>query len=119
MIPPRSANVSLNEVAVLNCTAIATFIDWEVNGQAVDKSTRSKGFDDSTPLVTLNKQQNLRMRALGVTGSSDSNTTNIKCVAIHNVPVKSEPALILVQGIFLLCVTVNQWVVLTVCLLLQ
>ena len=99
--PPQSANVSLNEVAVFNCTAITTFINWEVNGQFVDDQTRRKGFDDTASLVTLDAAKNLRMRVLRVLGSPDSNDSNITCVAIRlglNT-LRSEPALILVQGI--------------------
>ena len=102
MIPPPPINISLNEVAVLNCTAIATFINWEVNGQPIDDHI-SQDFDDSARPVLVNETQNLRMRTLRVTGSSDSNGSNITCVAVlatsttHPIAI-SEPALILVQG---------------------
>ena len=97
-------NTALSKVAVLNCTGIATVIDWLVNGQPIDDTLRRKGFDDFTPLVTLNKAQDLRLNTLNVTGSSDNNGTNVSCVAtlISSTirPIaRSEPALILVQGI--------------------
>ena len=102
VIPPRSVNISLNEVAEINCKAIATFINWEVNGQPFDDTTRSKGFDDSALIVILNVTQNLRISTLRVVGSPDSNGANITCIAIQLIPMisgaASEPALILVQG---------------------
>ena len=101
VVPPRSVNISLNEVAEINCIAIATFTAWEVNGQPFDNAIRSKGFDDSAPTVILNETQNLRMRTLRVVGSPDSNGANITCIAIQISPLSaatSEPALILVQG---------------------
>ena len=101
--PPLSVNITLSKVAVLNCTAIATWIIWLVNGEPIDDTLRSKGFDDYTELVTLNETQDLRLKTLNVTGSSDSNGTSISCfVALfHSTthPIAtSEPALILVQG---------------------
>ena len=97
-------NISLNEVAVLNCTAIATFINWEVNGQPVnDLDSPDFSYSASTVVVRVNETQTLRMSTLKVTGSSDSNGSNITCFAFlltsttHPI-AKSEPALILVQG---------------------
>ena len=103
VIPPQSVNISLNDVAEINCKAIATFINWVVNGQPLDNAIRSKGFDDSLPIVTLNETRDLRMRTLRVVGSSDSDGANITCsvllltTTIFDV-AESEPALILVQG---------------------
>ena len=102
VIPPTPKNISLNEVAKLNCTAIATFIIWEVNGQPVG-DLDSPDFDSSAQTMLVNGTQNLRVRTLRVTGSSDSNGSNITCVAVlhtsatHPIAI-SEPALILVQG---------------------
>ena len=104
LTPPRSVNISLNEVAVFNCTAIATFIIWRVNGEPV-ANIRSKGFDDKALIVTVNETQNLRMRTLRVVGSPDSHNVSITCVALLQISgtnnfsvAQSEPALILVQG---------------------
>ena len=88
---------------MLHCTAIATFIDWEVNGQPVDDHD-SQGFDDSARTVLLNETQDLRMRTLRLMGSHDTNGTNITCIAVLEITsttfsaAHSEPALILVQG---------------------
>ena len=99
MIPPQSTNISLNEVTFLNCTAIAEWIRWKINGQPVDNNT---DFDESPQTVELNKTQELSRGTLKVVGSTDSNHTNITCFAIYRyVPPdisQSEPALILVQG---------------------
>ena len=102
VIPPQSVNISLNEVTVINCTAIAEFINWRVNGQPIDAILTSKGFDESAPTVDINEAQNLRMRTLRVLGSPDSNGVNITCIAFQGPPMfsaaTSETALILVQG---------------------
>ena len=103
-IPPHSVNISVDEVAVFNCTAIATFIRWEADGQPLNNITRSKGFDDTAPIVALNHTTGLHMRTLSVVGSPDTNGTNITCFALLRISstmfgaAKSEPALILVQG---------------------
>ena len=104
VIPPQSVNISLNEVAEINCIAIATFINWVTNGQPLENAIRDKGFDDSSPTVTLNETKELRMRILRVVGSPDSNGANISCIAFLHITATnvstavSEPALILVQG---------------------
>lgn len=55
-------NISLSEVAVLNCTAIASFIYREVNGSDIAGDIRSKGFDDTEASLDVNVAQNLLMR---------------------------------------------------------
>ena len=94
-------NISWNGVALINCTAIATFIDWEANGKQID-SFRSKGFDDTAASVVLNRTQSLRMATLRVVGSSNSNNVSVVCVALlpssDNIVERSTAALILVQG---------------------
>ena len=90
---------------MFNCTAIATFITWEIDGVLIDGDLRDKGFDDTASLVTLDGAQDLRGTSLRVLGSPDSNNVSISCVAI--IPITpftndvdtSEPALMLVQGI--------------------
>ena len=101
---PQSMNVSLNGFAMLNCTAIASLITWEIDGLLIDSDIRDKGFDDSAFVVTLNLTQDLHDTLLRVLGSPDSNNVSITCLAI--IPITpftndvntSEPALMLVQG---------------------
>ena len=101
---PQSMNVSINEFAVFNCTAIATSFTWEIDGVLIDNDLRGKGFDDSAHKLTLNLTQNLRSTSLRVLGSPDNNNVSIRCVAIipltssTNDADTSEPALMLVQG---------------------
>ena len=93
-------NITLGEVAEINCGANnAIYIGWFVNGQRVI-GTSSKSFDNTKPAVIVN---DLYMRTLRVVGSSDSNGAHIVCLAILHVGdrihfARSEPALILVQG---------------------
>ena len=102
---PQSMNVSLNGFAMFNCTAIATLITWEIDGVLIDGDLRGKGFDDATPVVTLDGAQDLRGTSLRVLGSPDSNNVSITCVALIPITLTtvdvntSEPALMLVQGI--------------------
>ena len=101
---PQSMNVSLNEFTMFNCTAIATFISWKIDGVLINGDIRDKGFDDSALLVTFNLTQDLRGTSLKVLGSPNSNNVSITCVAI--IPTSfttfdintSELALVLVQG---------------------
>ena len=99
-IPPSSVNITLNGVALFNCTAIATLINWEANGEP---TLRSEGFDDTAAPVVLDQTQSLRMATLRVVGSSNSNNVSVVCVAVlvssTIKPVeRSEAALLLVQG---------------------
>ena len=101
---PQSMNISLNGFAMFNCTAIASFITWEIDGVLIDSDLRNKGFDDSAPTLTLNLTQQLHSTSLKVLGSPDSNNVSITCLAIipitpfMNAINTSEPALMLVQG---------------------
>ena len=98
---PRSVNVPSGDHAVFNCTAIATFINWEVNGETLNSELL--GFEEQE-VVDLDISQNLRMRSLTVLGSPDSNNASIACIAVLEVaPLmfvanRSNPALLLVQG---------------------
>ena len=100
VIPPKSVNISINELTEISCTAIKTFIDWEVNGKPVD-DLNSEVF---APLLTLNQTESFRMRTLRIVGSFDSNNSNIVCFAFLQISsttfsaAVSEPTLILVQG---------------------
>ena len=115
-------NVSSGDHAVFNCTAITTFINWEVNGGPIDSNLISRGFDQG-PLVTLNVSQNLRTISLIVLGSADSNNASIVCVATELVQIQhlqlsdiefvgntSNPALLLVQGTALILCYSNNYV---------
>ena len=96
-------NISLHATTVLSCTAIAQFIDWNVNGRNV-KLNMSKDFKTITTMPhDVTQIENHRISRLMVTGSPDSNGTNITCTASNIIPIlnatESDPALILVQGI--------------------
>ena len=96
-------NISSGDPAVFNCTATATFINWEVNGAALNADLMSKGFDNPIT-IDLNVLQDLRMSKLGVLGSPDNDNISIVCVAVLRfsatmfVSKRSDPALLLVQG---------------------
>ena len=89
---------------MFNCTAIASFITWEIDGVLIDADLRGTGFDDSAPELTLNLTQQLRGTSLSVLGSPISNNVSITCVAVTQITLTtndvntSEPALMLVQG---------------------
>ena len=101
---PQSMNISLNGFAMFDCTAIAIFITWEIDGVLIDGDLRDRGFDDTVSVVTIDAAQDLRGTSLRVLGSPDSNNVSITCVA--GIPITpftndvntSEPALMLVQG---------------------
>ena len=103
LAPPQSLNITINEVAVMNCTAVATYIDWEVNHVSVLVYS-DKGIIQSET-VTHDAAQNLRTRKLWVTGSSDSDGARIVCVVTlfnsddSHQTISSEPALVRVQGL--------------------
>ena len=98
VIPPTPVNISLNEVAVLNCTAITTHIHWQVNGEPVDETWERKGIDGTASLRILNETQSLCMKSLTVVGSNYTNNINVVCAATILTTVYSEPVQILVQG---------------------
>ena len=97
--PPESVNAVLNITVHFTCTAIAIDIEWEVNGDSITPDLRNRGFDDSSPLITLNSTQNLHMSTMAVLGSADNNGSNITCVALSlSAPfiLESEPAVLLI-----------------------
>ena len=87
----------------MNCTAVATYIHWEVNSVSV-LVYRNKGITQSET-ETLDAVQNLRTRKLWVKGSPDSDGAQIVCIVTlinsddSYQTIISEPALVLVQGI--------------------
>ena len=89
VVPPKSVYGALNRTVNFTCTAVAQEIEWEVNGQPIDSVLTSRGFDDSSPLITLNATQNLRTRKLPVLASANNNNTNISCVVYFVNPVFS------------------------------
>ena len=101
-------NITVNRTANFTCTAVASTIEWEVNGQpTTDASIRSRGFDDeAVPLTLLNATQNLYTRTLSAFGSADNNGSHITCIAYFLTPpfsiFESEPAVLLVfeSGIY-------------------
>ena len=103
LAPPQSVNITINEVTIINCTAVATYIHWEVNHVSVLVYS-NKGIIQSET-VTHDAVQNLRTRKLWVTGSPDSDGARIVCVVTlfnsddSHQTISSEPALVLVQGL--------------------
>ena len=98
-IPPKPVNAGLNETVSFTCTAIGGIIRWQVNRATITAELRSRGFDDSAPLVTLNATQNLQTSTLRVFGSVNNNGTNITCVVVFIMSLsedESEAALLLV-----------------------
>ena len=100
LIAPQSVNMSFSGTAVVNCTAIASFILWEVNGKTTTDE-RGKGFDDTT--VLLDESQHLRLSTLRMEGSRVTNNASVVCIAILSVSdgesrAVSNQALIGVQG---------------------
>ena len=41
-VPPRAVNVSVNEVAEFNCTAVANSFTWQANGQQLDEDNEGE-----------------------------------------------------------------------------
>ena len=92
-------NAALNITVDFTCTAFAIDIEWTVNGETITPDLRNRGFDDTSPLITLNSTQNLHMSTLAVLGSADNNGSKITCVALsQSAPfiLESEPAVLLV-----------------------
>ena len=92
-------NAALNITVRFTCIAFATEIQWTVNGESITSDLINRGFDNSSPLITLNSTQNLHMNALVVLGLAANNGSNITCVALsQSAPfiLKSEPAVFLV-----------------------
>ena len=96
-IPPRSVNISLNGVADFICTGSADAFIWELNKEQIGNEM---GIVISTTLV--NEADNIRMSVLRITASTSDVSKNITCTAFSLNPlstVKSEPAVLMVQGI--------------------
>ena len=88
-------------VALFNCTAIATFINWNINDTPVDQFT-SKQFQEQASVV-VNATQSLILETLRVLGLLEKNI-RIVCADVLEVSsnmfngVSSDPAMMLVQG---------------------
>ena len=95
----------------MNCTAVATYIHWEVNSVTV-LAYRNKGITPSETEIQ-DAVQNLRTRKLWVTGSPDSDGVRIVCIVTlvnsddSHQTILSEPALVLVQGSYCECISVH------------
>ena len=99
MVPPQSVNITLNQRVLLNCTAVASFINWFVNGTTPVSDLNMAVFDESVKTGTSGSD--LRTKLLSVLGTPESNESRITCVGTtHSPPSQesSDPALILVQG---------------------
>ena len=100
---PKSVNIAENSNALVTCTAICSFINWEVNRQPLNNEFQDQGFHEM-PTIDLNVTENQRRESLQVMGSPHSNNVSIVCVAVLQlqngtfVGALSEPALVLVQG---------------------
>ena len=73
-------NISSGDHAVFNCTAIATFINWEVNGTTVDAEFLSKGFETQQLVDPDNN--------LTVLGTTENNGSFITC---HSLLLLTSP----------------------------
>ena len=101
--PPVSANVSVNQLARFNCTAVADVIEWLADGDPVnDMRVHAKGFYASNTRL-LNSTIGLRQSNLSVEGWEENDYANITCVAFNfsnTLKVdKSDIVLLRVQGI--------------------
>ena len=99
--PPVSANVSVGQPAVFNCTAVADVIEWLADNEPVsDEDFHAKGFHASTK--PPNSMIGLRRSKLHVEGREENNNVSITCVAFNKSNAfkidKSNPALLRVQG---------------------
>ena len=88
--PPTNQSIMLGQKVTFVCSAIATFISWEVNNMPISAEQRSDGFDDSAPLVTLNQAMNLRSKNLTVLGTIKNNGSKIVCFSLLLSPQSSD-----------------------------
>ena len=99
IVPPQPVNTSINEVAELNCTAIANAIIWKANGITLQDTNQIQIFE------TINASQGIYMSTLTISVSSVDDATNITCIAttVKNSMItavnESKPVELLVQGI--------------------
>ena len=97
--PPKPCNISLNQKTILNCTAVAEYINWLVDG--VNAREVNSAFEVGDP-VSINYRT--ICGKLIVQGSKLSNGTKIICSAVKlsgghvYTHEKSKPITILVQG---------------------
>lgn len=73
-------NVAFNETAVFTCIAVGSIIIFEVNNQTIDSVLRNRGFDDSSPEVSVN---NTLTRMLRVLGTYENNASEVYCVVFQ------------------------------------
>ena len=99
-IPPRAINVSINEVAEFNCTAVGNSLFWRANGIEIDEEMGT-----TLTIVLVDGTEGIRRSTLRMSVSSTDSAANITCTAVSASPLssdESDPALLLVQGIILL-----------------
>ena len=93
-IPPQAVNVSVNRVAEFTCTAVANSFAWYTNGQQRDNEKRI--------VITSVLVNEVHISTFRMIVSSTDNASNITCIAFRLTPLssdKSDPALLLVQGL--------------------
>lgn len=94
---PKSATVSIGEVATFTCSAIANFIHWYINGGPLH--TDSDGYVN----ISETKMMNIRQSTLYIRGLMTNNGSNLFCVAaIGNNHNMSNKATLYVQGIIII-----------------
>lgn len=93
---PDSKNISLNQLAVLNCKAKGNKVFWKINGASGEQNST---YWTIYPVQILNKTALIHGAKLEVLGTSESNNTTVECVVNHSGSIdRSKKALILVQG---------------------
>lgn len=100
---PRSINISLNQEAVLACTAFGDHITWLANETSIyDLIHKDWKLQDKETVVKQNIQSELK-----ILGTININQTNITCHVVQlpsdtsNYSYSdSEPALVQVQGTY-------------------
>ena len=54
---PKSVNIAENSNALVTCTAICSFINWEVNRQPLNHEFRDQGFQELSTIVTAHEKR--------------------------------------------------------------
>ena len=93
LISPFPKNVTLNHEVSLNCTAVASYIGWEI----VEQNSRRFIYPNSSQ--TVDAAKHIIKHSLTMTASSRENNATVRCIAISSTGQnKSDWARILVQG---------------------
>ena len=96
LIPPCSKNVTLNHEVSLNCTAVASYMCWEI----IEQNSSRLICPDSSQYVTVDAAKHIIKHSLTMTASSRENNASVRCIAISSTAGTDESdwAQILVQG---------------------